>query len=55
MLLELLRPAGPEVARRWVAALTLVPEADRDAVVAAVEKQIREEYGSKNPSVDTDA
>lgn len=44
MLVELMRPMGPELARRWVAALTLVPEADRESVVDAVERQIVDEY-----------
>ncbi len=35
---------GPELARRWVAALMLVPEADRESVVEAVERRIVEEY-----------
>ena len=35
---------GPELARRWVAALTLVPEAERESVVESVERRIVEEY-----------
>lgn len=46
MLIELLRPAGPELARRWLAVLTLVPEHEREAVVRAVERQIHAEFGS---------
>ena len=45
MLIELLRPAGPELARRWLAALTVVPEHERQAVVEAVERKIHAEYG----------
>jgi hypothetical protein len=45
MLIELMRPVGPELARRWLAALTLVPEHDRPGVVEAVERQIVREYG----------
>lgn len=49
MLTELMRAMGPELGRRWFAALTLVPEDEREAVVAAVEKQIVEEFGSDTP------
>ena len=45
MLIELLRPAGPDLARRWLAALMLVPEAEREAVVGEVERSIVDEYG----------
>lgn len=44
MLIDLLRPAGPALARRWVAALLLVPEGDRESVVSAVERRIVAEY-----------
>jgi hypothetical protein len=44
MLVELLRPATPELARRWVAALLLVPEAERAAVVESIEARIVETY-----------
>ena len=47
MLVELLRPAGPELARRWVAALMLVPEDQREGVVASVERSIVQEYGPR--------
>lgn len=39
-----MKPAGPELARRWLAVLTLVPEGDREAVVRAVERQIHAEF-----------
>jgi hypothetical protein len=45
MLTELLRPMGADLARRWLAALSLVPEAEREAVVAEVERSIVDEYG----------
>jgi len=45
MLIELLRPAGPEVARRWLAALMLVDSEEREAMVAMVERQIAQLYG----------
>lgn len=40
MLIELLKPSGPELARRWLSALMLVPEDLREQVVDAVESQI---------------
>ncbi len=45
MLVELLRPAGPELGRRWLAALLLAPASEREAVVEAVERRMSEEYG----------
>lgn len=45
MLIELLRPTGAELARRWVAALLVVDERDREAMVAAIEKRVVELYG----------
>ena len=47
ILIEMMRPTGPELARRWLAALTLVPREERDAVVSAVERQILEEFGEE--------
>lgn len=44
MLLELLRPCGIELARRWVAALMLVPTDEREAVVGAIEASLAREY-----------
>lgn len=44
MLVELLRPATPELARRWLAALLLVPESERASLVASVEDRIVETY-----------
>jgi len=40
MLIELMRPAGPELARRWLAALLLAPERDRPSIVAEVERRM---------------
>lgn len=45
LLTELLRPAGAELARRWLAALLVVDEGEREAMVAAVEKRVVELYG----------
>ena len=53
MMIELLHPAGPDLARRWLAALTLVPEDERESVVRAVERQIHAEFSSRDGS-DTD-
>ncbi|MEL6796240.1 MAG: hypothetical protein AAFO89_05395 [Planctomycetota bacterium] len=46
MLIELTKSTGPDLARRWLAALTLVPEHDRESVVRAVERQIHAEFSS---------
>jgi hypothetical protein len=53
MLVELLQPAGPDLARRWLAALLLVPRAERESIVAAVEARISELYpiGIEPPQV----
>ncbi len=40
MLVDLLRPIGPELARRWLAALLMVDQDKREEVVAAVERQL---------------
>ncbi|HYE62625.1 MAG TPA: hypothetical protein VD997_11575 [Phycisphaerales bacterium] len=40
MLVELLQPATPDLARRWLGALLLVPREERAAVVASVEARI---------------
>lgn len=44
MLVELLRPAGMELARRWLAALLCVPSSEREQVVAAIEARIARTY-----------
>jgi hypothetical protein len=46
MLIEMMRPAGPELARRWLAALMVVPPEQRGAVVDSVERSIVAEFGS---------
>jgi hypothetical protein len=45
MLIELLRPCGAELSRRWLAALSQVPEAEREALVAEVERRVVRAYG----------
>ena len=44
LLIELVKPAGPELARRWLSALLLVPESEREQVVEAIEQRIVEEF-----------
>ncbi len=44
LLVELLRPLTPELARRWLSALLLVPGEERSAVVARVERAIVDAY-----------
>lgn len=44
MLVELLRPVGPELARRWLAVLALVDPADREALVAELERRAVDQY-----------
>jgi hypothetical protein len=55
MLAELLKPAGPELARRWLTALLLVPEHERESVVEAVERQIVREFADGEAGGDGDA
>lgn len=50
MLVELLKTGSLELTRRWVAALLLVPEAEREAVVKSVEGRIVAVYD--NPTND---
>jgi len=45
-IIELLREGTPDLARRWLAALLLVPAGERAGVVAAVESSIVREYAS---------
>lgn len=52
LLVDLLKPIGPELARRWVAALILIPEEERLAVIESVEAEIVRQYGSDQPASD---
>jgi len=45
LMVELLRPMTPELARRWVAALMRVPAAERGALVESIERRVDEVYG----------
>lgn len=47
MLVELLRPAGAELGRRWLACLMLAPESEREAIVASIERRMAELYLDK--------
>jgi len=44
MIVELMRPAGPDLVRRWVAALLAAQETEREAIVESVERRIAELY-----------
>ncbi len=44
MLVELLRPAGAELGRRWLACLMLAPESEREAIVRSIEQRMAELY-----------
>lgn len=45
LLVELMRPAGADQARRLVAALLLAPHGRREAAVRAFERRMVEEHG----------
>lgn len=44
MLVELLQPTGPDLARRWLAALLSIPRDERLAAVEAIEHRIATLY-----------
>jgi hypothetical protein len=44
MLVELLQPLGPDLVRRWVATLLMVPREEREGVVEAVERRVAGMY-----------
>ncbi len=46
MLSELLKSGGVELARRWIAALMLAPEDERETIVSEVERRMAREYRS---------
>mgnify|MGYP007077567851 CR=1 FL=1 len=48
-LIELLRPAGTDLARRWLAALLVAPESVRAGIVEPVDRRIVEECGGRAP------
>ena len=49
LLVDLMKPSGPELARRWLAALTLVPEDERQNVIESVEAEILRQYDEPRP------
>lgn len=49
LLIELMRPCGTELARRWVAALLLVPPEEREALVREVERRVVEAFADRAP------
>lgn len=46
LLVELLKPAGVELGRRWLAPLLHVPEEEREEVVRSVEAEIVRTYAA---------
>lgn len=52
MIVELMRPAGADLARRWLAALLVAPEEEREAIVASVEARLVELYASGAPVIE---
>lgn len=50
LMVELMKPLTPELARRWLAALLQVPEEERLALVGRVERSIVETYASTGPA-----
>lgn len=47
LIVEMLRPLGPELARRWLGALLMVDPAEREAMVEAVEVRVAELYADE--------
>lgn len=54
MLADLLQPATPDLARRWLAALLMVPAEERAGIVKAVEARIVEQFGSVDEGMRVD-
>jgi len=52
---ELLRPAGPDLARRLVAALLLAPADEREAIVSSIESKMVELYAPARAPVEAAA
>lgn len=53
-LIELLRRGGPELGRRWLAALMLVDAAEREGVVAEIERTFAARYPRGPRGAETD-
>lgn len=52
MLVELLQPAGPDLARRWLAALLSIPRDERLTAVEAIEHRIATLYAQHDDTLD---
>jgi hypothetical protein len=52
MVVEMMQPATPDLARRWLAALLLVPREDRETVVASIEAKINALYPMRGRELD---
>ncbi len=50
MIVELMRAAGPDLVRRWVSALLLAPEDERDEIVRSIEERMAELYVDAEPA-----
>jgi len=48
----MMQPATPDLARRWLAALLLVPREDRETVVASIEARINALYPMRRRELD---
>jgi hypothetical protein len=55
MIVELMRAGGPDLVRRWVAALLSVPEAERETIVESVEGRIAEVYHAPDGAGEAEA
>lgn len=56
-IIDLLRQGSPELARRWLAALLIVPDNERESVVSAIEQRVSELYplhAPENSTIDAD-
>jgi hypothetical protein len=51
-IIELLKHEGPELIRRWVAALLVAPVEERESIVEAIEQRITQLYGTSTGSDD---
>jgi hypothetical protein len=50
MLIELMRPAGPDMARRWLACLLCAPESERAALLAEMEARAAAFASQRQPA-----
>jgi len=52
LVVEFLRPLGPELARRWLGALLMVDPDEREEMVAAVEQRVVDLYAADDATHD---